>query len=75
MNTYTKIERCANQACVFALDSFILYTGTILKELLKALPRFIIGGPNYIRYADDNVLMADTESKLQDFLNSVVNES
>lgn len=47
---------------------FNLYSEAILNEL-KTLSGFIIGGRNLhsIRYADDTVLMAESERKLQDY--------
>ncbi len=53
-----------------------LYSEAILREL-EILPGFIIGGHNLnnIRYADDTVLIADTEKKLQNLLQKVAKES
>ena len=45
----------------------------ILREL-EGLPGFSIGRHNInnLRYADDTVLLAESEEKLQDLLNKVV---
>lgn len=52
----------------------MLYSETILIELL--LPEFIIGGHNinHTRYTDFNVKIADVERKPHEFLQSAVNE-
>lgn len=48
----------------------------ILRKL-EVLTAFIIGGHNLknVRYRDDTSLMADSEEKLQAFLDNIVNES
>lgn len=70
LKTYTKIEGCERLGNVFSPHLFKLYSETILRKL-KALPRFIIGGHNLNnkRYAEDTVLMMDTEVIVQYLLN------
>ena len=48
----------------------------ILREL-EDLPGLVVGGHNInnIRYADDTVLIADSEEKLKELLDKVVEES
>lgn len=41
----------------------------------EVLLRFIISNDNNLRYADNTVLIADIESKLQELLHKVVKES
>lgn len=55
---------------------FSLYSKIILTELVY-LPVFIIKGHNLnnIHYAEDTVLMADSQGKLKELLNMVVKES
>ena len=53
------------QGCVLSPDLFSLYTQIILEEMSE-LPGIRIGGRNInnIRYADDMVMMAETEEGL-----------
>ena len=62
LSDYIKIERGDRQGCVFSPDLFNLYSEMILKEL-EGLPGFSIGGHNInnLRYADDTVLLAESE--------------
>lgn len=61
-NEYTKIKK-AWQGCVFSSDLFNLYQEMILREC-RDLQRFVIGryNLNNRHYADDTVLMAESES-------------
>ena len=60
------IRRGVRQGCVMSPDLFSLYSQTIITEL-EGMEGVSIGGKNItnIRYADDTVLIADTERKLQ----------
>lgn len=55
------------QGCVSSAKLFNLYSDAIPRKL-ETLPGFIIGGHklNNIRYANDIVLTADSESKQHD---------
>lgn len=59
-------ESDVKQGCVVSSDLFNFYIEVILREV-EILPGFIIGGYNLnnSRYANDIVLMEDTERKPQ----------
>ena len=61
-----EIKRGVRQGCVLSPDLFSLYTQVIMDEISE-LPGVKIGGRNInnIRYADDMVVMAETEEGLQ----------
>ena len=63
---WTEIQRGVRQGCVLSPDLFSLYSQAVMDEL-EELEGIRIGGTNInnIRYADDTVLVADTENKLQ----------
>src|SRR5215469_5436117 len=62
------------QGCVISPDLINLYSEMIMREI-KELEGIRLNGYNInnIRYADDTVLVADSEKKLQGLLN-VLNE-
>ena len=55
---------------------FSIYSEIIMRAL-EGMPGIEVGGYNMnnIRYADDTVLIADNENKLQEMLDTVVRES
>ena len=64
------------QGCVLSPDLFSLYSEIIMRQI-EEIEGLKIGGHNInnIRYADDTVLIADSEEKLQELFNKVVEES
>ena len=66
------IEKGVRQGCVLSPDLFSLYTQLALDELAE-LDGIKIGGRNVnnIRYADDMVLIADSEEKLQSLVTNL----
>ena len=76
LSNWTKIERGVRQGCVLSPDLFSLYSEIILRQI-EDLPGITVNGHNInnIRYADDTVLIADTETGLQNLLNKVIVES
>ena len=63
---WVSIKRGVRQGCVFSPDSFNLYSERALAEI-EHLDGIKVGGVNVnnIRYADDTVLIADSQEKLQ----------
>ena len=63
---WTDIQRGVRQGCVLSPDLFSIYSQAVIDEL-EDMEGIRIGGinTNNIRYADDTVLIADTEEKLQ----------
>ena len=66
------IKRGVLQSCVMSPDLFNIYSEMIMKEIkeLKGI-RLNEYNINNIKYADDTVLVADSEEKLQSLLNAL----
>ena len=66
---YRPIKRGVRQGCVLSPDLFNLYSEMILRNI-EELNGVKVGGReiNNLRYADDTVLIADSEQKLQSLL-------
>ena len=62
---WVNIEKGVRQGCVLSPDLFSLYSQRVMEELAE-LKGIMMGGRNVnnIRYADDLVLLADSEEKL-----------
>ena len=70
ISAWTSSQQGARQGCVASPDLFALYTGMIMKEL-GDMDGFRIGGTvvNNLRYADDTVIVAESEEQLQRLIN------
>ena len=75
-SNFQNVKRGVRQGCVLSPDLFSLYSEMIMRQT-EEIEGLKIGGHNInnIRYADDTVLTADSEEKLQELLNKVVEES
>ena len=73
---YQEIRRGVRQGCVLSPDLFSLYGEMIMREIWDC-EGIRIGGENInnIRYADDTVLVADSEEKIQEMLDRIKEES
>ena len=75
VSEWINIERGVRQGCVLSPDLFSLYTQMAMDELDEC-DGIKIGGKNInnIRYADDMVMIADTEEKLQNLVDKLLVE-
>lgn len=62
------------QECVFSPDLFTL-DNEVISEWLLVLSKFIISNLNNIHYADGTWLVRDSEGKLKELFNKIVEES
>ena len=76
LSEYKLIERGVRRRCVMSPDIFNIYSEMILRNL-ENYPGVKINGENInnIRYADDTVLIADSEENLQRLLDITIEKS
>ena len=76
LSDFKPIKRGVRQGCVMSPDLFNLYSETILRNIEDCQGMKINGqNLNNLRYADDTVLIAESDDQLQKLLNIVVLES
>ena len=73
---YINIKRGVRQRCVLSPDLFNIYSKMILRNL-EGIEGVKVGGYNCnnLRYADDTVLIANSEEDLQKMIDAVSNGS
>ena len=76
LSEWMSIKQGVRQGCVASPHLFALYTEMIMREI-EDMEGFRIGGKvvNNLRYADDTVILAESEQQLQQLINTVVTES
>ena len=76
LSSFTPIRRGVRQGCVLSPDLFNLYSEMILRDI-EHKKGVCVGGKNItnLRYADDTVLLAESEHELQELLDVVVRSS
>ena len=75
LSDWVQIKKGVRQGCVLSPDLFSQYSEIILRSIEEE-PGVTIGGKNItnLKYADDRVLIADSEEKLQNVVN-IANEN
>ena len=76
LSEWMSIKQGVRQGCVASPHLIALYTEMIMREI-EDMEGFRIGGKvvNNLRYADDTVILAESEQQLQQLINTVVTES
>ena len=76
LSNWIKIKRGIRHCCILSPDLFSLYSDVTLRET-KELRGLVINehNMNNVRYADDSVLITETEEELQLISDQVIEES
>ena len=76
LSDWIKIKRGVRQGCVLSPDLFSLYSEIILRKV-EDMHGVVINGRNVnnTRYAEDTVLIAETEKDLQHILDKDIKEN
>ncbi len=76
ISDWMQIEQGVRQGCVASPHLFALYTEMIMRNI-DGMDGFRVGGTvvNNLRYADDTVILAESQLQLQSLINVVVEES
>ena len=76
LSEWMSITQGVRQGCVASPHLFALYIEMIMREIAD-MEGFRISGKvvNNLRYADDTVILAESEHQLQQLINTVVTES
>ena len=73
LSEWMSIKQGVRRGCVASPHLFALHTEMIMREI-EDMEGFRIG-VNNLRYADDTVILAESEQQLQQLINTVVTES
>ena len=73
---YQQIKKGVRQGCVLSPDLFSLYSEIIMRAI-ENMPGISIGGYNInnVRYADDTVIIANSEKELQAMMDVITDQS
>ncbi|GFR71731.1 retrovirus-related Pol polyprotein LINE-1 [Elysia marginata] len=72
----TMIQRWVRQRCILSPSLFDLYSEYLLQEAISKTSGLLINGVNInnIRYADDTVILAESEEQLQAMLDRIIDK-
>ena len=71
-----KIKQGVRQGCILSPILFNMYSEEVIDKALENDKGIVINGKCFtkIRYADDTVILADSEQNLQRILNNIIRE-